>query len=112
MTIAFTLTRGGELTVAEPGHTTYARADIRAAVLELLKSKGGLDQWDAEEASERLRLERYWYSEAGGWGHDCSQHDPAEAGPQCEGMHPCILIMGLHPDVIDRLAADGELNRT
>lgn len=112
MTIAFTLTRGGELTIAAAGHHDYAKADIRAAVEALLVAKGAADAWDAEDVGARVFIARAWYSPVGGWGHDCAGHRPDEAGPQCAGMHPCILVTGIPPSMIDKLAEDGSLNTT
>lgn len=112
MTIRFTLTRGGEITIFEPGHHGHAKADIRAELEALLVRKGVADEWDADDLGAAAFIQRVWYSPVGGWGHDCSLHEVAEAGPQCEGMHPCILVTGLPPWVIDKLAEDGELNTT
>lgn len=99
----FTLARGGELTVEEPGHH-FEPFEVRAALDDYLRELG-LGGWDIEEALANAKPQRAWFSPVGGWGHDCSAHEPGETGPQCEGMHPVILITMIAPAAMARIVA-------
>lgn len=98
MATEFVEVPGGTFLVEGWEHTP---AQLRADLAEFVATWEGIDEFEAETIVSRVTFARTWYTEAGGFTHDCEQHLPEETTDLCRGSREVVSVNGLtRPEVM------------
>lgn len=82
---------GGNIFVEGHDHDP---AQLRTDLAAYVKS-WGLDPFETDHIIAGVRFERTWYTEVGGFHHDCTQHLLEETTDLCRAARPVVAVCRL-----------------
>jgi hypothetical protein len=73
----------------------YSEEQVRDAIVEHLILVEGQQSAAALRVAAKATLTQVWFSESGGFGHDCAAHEGEAPGPHCGSFRQVICVDGV-----------------